>query len=308
MTEQLSLFQTPDGRAGEGPAAAGPMPGEAGAGAIDELFRITHRWRSRCQFLELLDFISRLTAYSPLNAFLIHLQDPDATRVATARVWARKYQRRLLPGARPIVILAPMSPVLFVFDVRDTEGPALAPNAFAAAGSGGRPGRLLETALHNCGIQRIAVRDAGGLDPSAERAIRLTPALRKKHAELELEPNARYLVLLDTGLSPDSKLARLSLELARIFCGHLGIDSDAWWPDRKDLDFEQIEIEAAAVAHLVCRRNGLTLAPANILAACIENDQALPPFSPNAVFQAAHHMEAMSRRAWKKLRKHGRSG
>jgi hypothetical protein len=86
------------------------------------------------------------------------------------------------------------------------------------------------------------------------------------------------------------------------------MDSDAWWPDRKDLDFEQIEIEAAAVAHLVCRRNRLPLAPANILAACTENDQALPPFSLNAVFQAAHHLEAMSRRPWKKLRKHGRSG
>ena len=308
MTEQLSLFQTPDGRAVEGPAAAGPMPGEADAGAIDELFRITHRWRSRCKLLELLDFISRLTAYSPLNAFLIHLQDPVATRVATARVWARKYQRRLLPGARPIVILAPMSPVLFVFDVRDTEGPPLAPNALPAAGPGGRPGRLLETSLHNCGIQRIAVRDAEALDPSVERTIRLTPALRKKHADLGLEPNARYLVLLDAGLGVDAKFATLSLELGRIFCGHLGIDSDAWWPDRKDLDFERIEMEAAAVAHLVCRRSGLSLTPVNMLTACVEKDQALPPFSLNAVFQAAHHIEAMSRRAWKKPRRLGRSG
>jgi len=308
MTEQLSLFQTPDGRAVEGPAAAGALPGEADAGAIDEIFRCTHRWRSRCKLLELLDFISRLTAYSPLNAFLIHLQDPDATRVATARVWARKYQRRLLPGARPIVILAPMSPVLFVFDVRDTEGPPLAPNALPAAGPGGRPGRLLETTLHNCGIQRIAVRDAEGLDPSVERAIRLTPALRRKHADLGLESNARYLVLLDAGLGIDAKFATLSLELGRIFCGHLGIDSDAWWPDRKDLDFERIEIEAAAVAQLVCRRNGLSLTPVNMLTACIEKDQALPPFSLNAVFLATHHIEAMSRRAWKKPRKLGRSG
>jgi hypothetical protein len=180
MTEQLSLFQTPSDRTAEGLAAAEPMPAEADAGAIDELFRITHRWRNRCQLLELLEFLARLTPYSPLNAFLIHLQDPDATRVATARVWARKYQRRLLPGARPIVILAPMSPVLFVFDVRETEGPPLAPNALPASGPSGRPARLLEATLHNCGIQRIAVRDAEGLDPSAERAIQLTPALREK--------------------------------------------------------------------------------------------------------------------------------
>lgn len=308
MTEQLSLFQTPDGRAAEDFAAAGPAPFEPDGGAVDGLFRINPRWRSRCGLLELLEFISRLAAYSPLNAFLIHLQDPSATRVATARVWARKYQRRLLSGARPIVILAPMSPVLFVFDVRDTEGPPLPPNAPSGAEIGGRPGRLLETALRNCGIQHIAVRDVAGLDPSAERAIRLTPALRRKHAELGLEPNARYLVLLEPGLGPGAEFARLIVELGRIFCGHLGIDGDAWWPDRKDLDFERIEIESAAVAYLVCRRLGVPPAPDNFLSACIEKDAQMPLFSLNAVFQAAHHIETMARRAWKKARKQGRSG
>ncbi|MCU0591351.1 MAG: hypothetical protein MUC57_07750 [Desulfobacterales bacterium] len=179
MTEQLSLFQIPDGRMAEGLAAAGPMPGESDFGPVDELFRCNRRWRSRCSFLELLEFIARLPAYSPLNAFLIHVQDPAATRVATARMWARKYQRRLLPGARPIVILAPMSPVLFVFDVRDTEGPPMTPVVFPAAGPAGRPVRLLDTVLHNCAIQRLAVREDAGIGPSTERAIRLTPAWRR---------------------------------------------------------------------------------------------------------------------------------
>ncbi len=302
MTEQLSLFQAPEGRAIEGLIAAGPVPGESDGGAVDELFRRDRRWRSRSGFLALLEFIARLRAYSPLNAFLIHLQDPAATRVATARMWARKYQRRLLPEARPIVILAPMSPVLFVFDIRDTEGPPLTPNTLSATALEARPARLLDTARHNCGIQRMAVREATGLAPSAERAIRLTPALRRKHAELGLEPNTRYLVLLDAGLSVETKYASLSLELGRIFCGHLGIDREAWWPDRKDLDCECIEIEAAAVAQLVCRRKGLAATPEGFLAACIKNDQELPAFSLNAIFQAAGHIEALSRRLWKKPR------
>jgi len=188
MTEQLSLFQTPDGRAVEGLIAAGPVPAEGDAGPVDELFRRDRRWRTRSGFLELLECIERLPSYSPLNAFLIHLQDPAATRVATARMWVRKYQRRLLPEARPIVILAPMSPVLFVYDIRDTEGPPLALNTLSPTDPGGRPARLLETARRNCGIQRLAVREAAGLAPSAEQAIRLTPALRRKHADLALEP------------------------------------------------------------------------------------------------------------------------
>lgn len=301
MTEQLSLFQTPDAH------EAGIMPAEAESGALDELFRQGGRWRSRCRFLELLEFISRFPAYSPLNGFLIHLQDPGATRVATPRMWARKYQRRLRPGARPIVILAPMSPVLFVFDVRDTEGPAPVPaGGYPPELTGRLPHRILDMTLHNCTVQRIAVREAETLSPSAERAIRLTPALRKKHAALGLEPNIRYLVLLDSGLSPEVRYGALILELGRIFCGHLGIDSDAWWIERKDLDLERIELEAAAVAHLVCRRKGLTAVPGGFLADGRENDRDLPPFSLNAVFQAASHIEIMGRGAWKKPRKQGR--
>jgi hypothetical protein len=278
------------------------------AGAVDELLRHRAHWRSRCGFLELLEFIARFPAYSPLNAFLMHIQDPAATRVATAKMWSRKYQRRLLPGARPIIILAPMSPVLFVFDVRHTEGPALTVNANAlpARGPVGRSSHLLDAARHNCAMQLMAVREATGLDPTIDRAIRLTPALRRKLAEHGLEPNARYLVLLDAGLSVDAKYAALSLELGRIFCGHLGIDRAAWWPDRKELDCERIELEAAAVAHLVCRRRGLAVAPESFLSACIENDQQLPIVSLNSVFQAVSHIEAMSRRPWKTPPKQGR--
>ena len=306
MTEQLSLFKSPDARAAAGAVTAGLTPAEADASAVDELFRHSAHWRSRCGFVELLEFIARFPAYSPLNGFLICLQDPAATRVATPRVWARRYQRRLKPGARPIVILAPMSPVLFVFDIRDTEGPAPAPNMLPASGTASRrPPRLLDITLHNCGSQHIAVRESAGLGAASERALRLNSALRKKHAGLDLEPNTRYLVLLEVGLSLEAKYAALTLELGRIFCGHLGIDGDAWWLDRKDLDFDRIELEAAALTQLVCRRRGLA-GPGSLLAECLQGDRELPPISLNAVFQAASHIEAMGRRPWKKPRKQGR--
>jgi hypothetical protein len=307
MTEQLSLFQTPDARPPEDAHAAELISGEADAGALDELFRQSGAWRRPCRFLELLEFISRLPGYSPLNGFLIHLQDPAATQVATARMWARKYQRRLKPGAHPIVILAPMSPVLFVFDIRDTEGPPLDPGAGRPPSPAQRlPTRILETTLRNCRIQHIAVRETETLSPSAERAIRLTPALRRKHAALGLEANTRYLVLLASGLSPEAKYGALILELSRIFCGHLGVDSHAWWIDRKDLDLERIEIEAGAAAYLVCRRQGLAVVSRGFLDECRQSERELPAFSLNAVFQAASHIEAMGREVRKKNRKQGR--
>mgnify|MGYP001131824230 CR=1 FL=1 len=300
MTEQLSLFHP-----AEDPNAAGPGPEDGAAGAVDEIFGRCRRWRSRCGLLDLLEFIARFPAYSPLNCFLIHLQDPAATQVATARVWLRKCRRRIKAGARPIVILAPMSPVLFVFDVRDTEGPALPATAFKAAADR-LPPKPYEATLHNCGVQHIAVREAAASGIPAERTVRVTPAIRKRHPELGLEPNTRYLVLIEAGLSLEEKYAAVALELGHLFCGHLGIDGDAWWPDRKDLDLERIDIEAASAAHLVCRRRGLARAGGRFLAACREADRELPPFSLNAVFQAVAHIEAMGKTVWSKPRKHGR--
>jgi hypothetical protein len=307
MTEQLSLFQPSDPQAAEGPGAFDPVLEAADGNALDELFRLSRRWSRSCDYLELLEFIARFPAYSPLNCFLIHLQDPAAVHVATARAWFRKYQRRIKVGARPVAILAPMSPVLFVFDVRDTEGPALPPGAFADAAAADRLRlKTYEATLYHCGVQHIAVRETATAALAAERTVRATPAIRKKHAELGLEPNTRYLVLLEPGLSLEEKYAALALELGHLFCGHLGIDGEAWWPDRKDLDLERIDIEAASAACLVCRRRGLARTGGRFLAECREKDRDLPPFSLNAVFQAVAHIEAMGKAAGGRPRKHRR--
>ena len=68
-----------------------------------------------------MDFIARFHFYSPFNAMLIHIQMEGANYVAPARRWHLDYRRRIKSGARPIVILQPMGPVMFVFDVADTE-------------------------------------------------------------------------------------------------------------------------------------------------------------------------------------------
>ena len=216
MTEQLSLFKPSDTRSTEDPGAPGLLLEAADGNALDELFRLSRRWGRNCDYLDLLEFIARFPAYSPLNCFLIHLQDPAATQVATARVWLRKCRRRIKAGARPIVILAPMSPVLFVFDVRDTEGPALPATAFKAAADR-LPPKPYEATLHNCGVQHIAVREAAASGIPAERTVRVTPAIRKRHPELGLEPNTRYLVLIEAGLSLEEKYAAVALELGQLF-------------------------------------------------------------------------------------------
>ena len=307
MSEQLKLFQASDTPGPGSPGEASHPDLDADTGALDELFRLSARWRGYREFLELLEFVARFPAYSPFNGFLIYLQNPAATHVATGRTWSRKYRRRPKPGARPILILAPMSPVLFVFDLKDTEGSPIAEAALRPFATRDRlSSRIYDATLHNCGIQHIAVREVPPLNAAAERVVRITASVRKKYAGLELEAATRYLVLVDAGLSLEEKYATLVLGLGRIFCGHLGVDSDAWWADRKDLDLDRVDLEAEAAAFIVYRRRGLTQVSQQRLSDGRDQDRELPPISLNAVFQAASYIEGMGKTLWRKPRKQGR--
>jgi hypothetical protein len=95
--------------------------------ALDQLFTLTKQYEWSGAYLDLLRFIGRFRFYSPYNAMLVHVQMPGATFVASASRWLTKYSRRIRTGAHPIVILQPKGPVMFVFDVSDTEAEGDAP-------------------------------------------------------------------------------------------------------------------------------------------------------------------------------------
>src|SRR6267378_2770515 len=103
-----------------------PLDQDSARTALDELFTLARKYNSSDAYLELMRFVGRFRFYSPFNAMLIYTQVPGAHFVCTARRWRKDYRREIKIGARPIVILQPMGPVLFVFDVSDT---APLPNA-----------------------------------------------------------------------------------------------------------------------------------------------------------------------------------
>ena len=94
---------------------------DAARRALDELFTVAHKYNSSGSYLELMNFIGKFRSYSPFNAMLVHTQMPGARFVAPAHRWARQFRRQIKVSAHPLVILQPMGPVLFVFDVTDTE-------------------------------------------------------------------------------------------------------------------------------------------------------------------------------------------
>src|ERR1700686_1043757 len=100
--------------------AEAPLDQDSARTALDELFALARKYNSSDAYLELMRFVGRVRFYSPFNAMLIYTQMPGAHFVCTALRWRRDYHREIKIGARPIVILQPMGPILFVFDVSDT--------------------------------------------------------------------------------------------------------------------------------------------------------------------------------------------
>ena len=264
-------------------------------------------FRGSGEFLQLLNFIARLPQYSAFNGFLLYTQNPALSHVATARNWARKFGRRLKFNARPLMILAPMGPVRFVYDLKDTEGdPIVAGQLISYPTTERLPARIYENTVHNCVLHGIDVREVVSDDRRNDTGLRMTPSIRKKYAHLKWVKDAGYLIMLDPADTTETKFAKLALELGHIFCGHLGIDKNAWWSERHHLSATQQELEAESVAFLICLRKGLNSVAGTYLAQYQPTDSQIPIISLNAILQAVNYIETMGRSRWREPKKKGR--
>ena len=150
MEHQLSLFPSNDAQKGTDAILTEDMT------ALDEMFAASHRFRSSSEYLELLYFITRFPKYSPFNCVLLYTQNSSVSHVATAGSWKRRFNRRLKHNARPLVILAPMSPIRFVYDVADTEGDAIPPNLLTPHGETAKlPQQVFDYTVRNCMVHGI---------------------------------------------------------------------------------------------------------------------------------------------------------
>lgn len=88
-----------------------------------------------------------------------------------------------------------------------------------------------------------------------------------------------------------SCFATLAHELGHIYCGHLGGDRKGRWPDRRTATTKASELEAEAVAWLVCQRNGITTRSRENLNTLI-NDTALQEVSMYTIYESANRVES----------------
>ena len=70
---------------------------------LDKLFNEIGTYRKSTELKELFEFVKKFPHMAPYNAMLIHIQKPGSQYVASAAEWARRFNRTINPGARPLL-------------------------------------------------------------------------------------------------------------------------------------------------------------------------------------------------------------
>ena len=307
MPDQLSLF--PSGFASRPETHDDRIPDDRPTDLppVDEVFETSRAHRQPADYQTLLDFIIRFPRYSPLNSFLLYTQNPSATLVATAATWEKVCGRRPQIGARPLIILAPMSPVVFVYDVTATEGDPLKINSLKMTDpKGSWNNKVYEHTIANSALHGIETRDVSRRARQSGSVMQLTGSIRESYHALGISPAASYLILVDKTQNTERRYASLVYGLSRIFCGHLGIDSRAWWPDRRGFSTVSAAIEAESVTYLVCGRKGIKETVETGVAAYNDMNRNLPRFSLHTILQVVGYIEEMGKSRWNAPRKKSR--
>lgn len=274
---------------------------------VDEVFDAGNSSRHPADYLALLDFIQRFPRYSPLNTFLLYIQNPSATLVATAVTWLKMSNRRPKIGARPLIILAPMSPVVFVYDVAETEGDPVQVNLLRTADlKGSWNNKVYEHTIANSALHGIEIREIPWRERQSASVLQLTGSIRESYRTLDISPAASFLILIDRAKRIENRYTSLINDLGRIFCGHLGIDSQSWWSDRRGFSTASENLEAESVTYLVCGRRGLREITATLGAASGIWNGRLPRFSLHTILQVVGYIEEMGKSRWKAPKKKSR--
>lgn len=257
--------------------------------AIDQLLRKALAAQGTTAFEEFLGFISRFNRLSVYNAMLVRIQRPGASAVGTPRAQWKDQGRTVHPDAVPVVILRAFGPVQFLYELSDTEGDPIPGEAACSFDAEGEVAdevydNTIAAAFHY-GIEVMVTQQYGSLLAGTAAGKSVKPEqVPKSHFPFRVKLNAHH--------TRTTRFATLAHELGHIYCGHLGGERKGRWPNRSNrLSEAQEELEAEAVAWLVCQRNGITSRSKEYLGSLI-SEEAIEGISMYAIFEAANRVES----------------
>ena len=261
---------------------------------LDKLFEEVGIYSNSSDYQELLDFIKKFPGMAPYNAMLVHVQKPGSQFVANARDWMRKFGRKPIAGARPLVILRPFGPVSFVFELNDTEGepfPEKLLEPFKADGD--VPESKVEALMKGIlfeGIESVE-QEYGTSLAGYVQAIHETREYKTLN-KTELY-NVCFGMVINKNLDSTAKIATIFHELGHVFCGHVRQQKATWLPKRDEIHIKEREFEAESVCWLLCERMGIKNPSAEYLSHYLGSNKEIPFISIDAVLKATAMIESI---------------
>lgn len=260
---------------------------------IDELLHRSWSYKNSKEFIKFFDFIAKFHHYSRFNTMLVYLQNEAVTFFGGTTFWKKKFNRTIKVDARPYVILAPMGPVMMVYDIMDTEGQE-SPKEFLEKGLGSKPfevkGNVNPVVLENT------------LEAAKKYGIKILLKEQSyfKCGHITTIFSGKLEILLNSNSTIEERFSVLIHELAHLFLGHTGhkdltIDNS----DKKikllprKLSITTEELEAETVSILLCKKMGLETRSAEYVAAYIKSEDDLLKFSYETVIKMADKIESM---------------
>jgi len=261
-------------------------PGQEIESTIDALFRESAAYRNSKAFQEMVSFMANFRDYAPFNNMLVKLQNPSCGFYATQSDWNKRFERQLKEDAHPMLILAPMHPVMLVYDLDSTEGATLPQELeqFAEFEGEWDPTWLSRT------LKNASTRDLIRIDP-----VKLSSTNAGFATISSGQGGMKMRIGLHNELDEPSRYGVLLHELAHIYLGHLGGDKDGWWPSRGNLGRRTMEVEAEASAYIVSRRAGLKGASPAYVSRYLDGDATLETISLDLIAKVAGRLEQMGR-------------
>ena len=254
---------------------------------LAELLESSRLYHTSKDYLELLNFVSRLRNFAPFNAMLLQVQKPGLTYAASAWDWRTRFNRTIKEGARPLVILWPFSPVALVFDVQDTEGdelPADIAQTFHAVGP--VTDETMQGYFKRLASRGIFVVCIPGGDANAGKI----KAVRASKGEKD-KPD--YQVRINATHEINVQFVTLAHELGHLFLGHLGADAYLKIAPRPPPSHAQAELEAESLAYLVCKRHGVVSKSESYLADYVTNNTKMGSLDLDTLLKAAGQVETV---------------
>jgi hypothetical protein len=261
--------------------------------SVNELFRRAINLKNTGQFAKLWYFLAKMRHYSIYNTSLVYAQNDGVTFFGSAAYWKKNFQRTINEDARVYIMIAPMHPVLYAYDVYDTSG-VLTPDEFVRQGVGFET--LDKDKLFNKEIFYRALNNVKGWGIP----VIIKPQYIAKGGHITTIFAGKLEIVINERRELIEQFQVLIHELAHLLLGHTRhgilvhhINNQKNTLLNRKVSRELQELEAETVNYLISTRLGLNTMSAEYLSGYIKNEEMLKKFNYDLVIKTANKVETL---------------